>query len=140
MQRLQPCLTSSFCLLIAIALTGAVFAQPPFDLETGDPLREAIIPRLVPALTAEVSPTLGDVTMVNRVNSVVILALMDALAPYHPTAVGAYTRVERRPEEARTQANMNAATLHAGLSRAYGHDPDARSCLARDAGNRRAGP
>ena len=71
---------------------------PPFELETGDPLREAIIARLVPVLLKEVSPTLGDVTLVNRVNSVTILALMDALAPYHPTAVGAYTRLERQPE------------------------------------------
>lgn len=96
---------------------GTVYAQapqyPPFDLESGDPLREAIIPRLVPVLIAEVSPTLGDVTLVNRVNSVTILALWDALAPYHPTAVGAYSRIERQPEAERTQRNMNIATLHA---------------------------
>ena len=60
-----------------------------------------------------VSPTLGDVTLVNRVNSVTILALMDALAPYHPSAVGAYTRIERQPESEKTPRNMNIATLHA---------------------------
>lgn len=88
-------------------------SYPPFDLDTGDPLREALIPRLVPVLIAEVSPSLGDVTLVNRVNSVTILAMMDALAPYHPTAIGAYTRFERQPQAARTQRNMNIASLHA---------------------------
>ena len=96
---------------------------PPFELETGDPLREAIIPRLVPVLLKEVSPTLGDVTLVNRVNSVTILALMDALAPYHPTAVGAYTRLERQPESERTQRNTNIATLHAAYHSLSGMIP-----------------
>ena len=116
-------ISSSRTLLLVLAacviVLSAFMAQaqdshyPPFDLDAGDPLREAIIPRLVPALITEVSPTLGDVTLVNRVNSVTILALMDALAPYHPTAVGAYTRLERQPESQRTQRNMNIATLHA---------------------------
>jgi len=85
-------------ILASSLLIGGLLAQaqnpppPTFDLETGDPLREAIIPRLVPVLISQVSPTLGDVTLVNRVNSVTIMAMMDALAPYHPTAVGAYTR------------------------------------------------
>ena len=100
-------------LLMGGLLAGAQGPPPAFDLETGDPLREAIIPRLVPALIAEVSPSLGDVTLVNRVNSVTILAMMDALAPYHPTAVGAYTRLERQPEAERTHLNMNIASLHA---------------------------
>jgi len=94
-------------------LGGQAQSPPSFDLDTGDPLREAIIPRLVPALITEVSPHLGDVTLVNRVNSVAILALMDALAPYHPTAVGAYTRLPRQPEAERSQRNMNIASLHA---------------------------
>lgn len=106
-------------ILAGSLLIGGLMAQaqapsyPPFDLETGDPLREAIIPRLVPVLISQVSPTLGDVTLVNRVNSVTIMAMMDALAPYHPTAVGAYTRFERQPEAERTQRNMNIASLHA---------------------------
>lgn len=100
-------------LLIGLGAQAQAPQYPPFDLDSGDPLREAIIPRLVPALIAEVSPTLGDVTLVNRVNSVTILALWDALAPYHPTAVGAYTRFDRRPESEWTERNMNTATLHA---------------------------
>lgn len=110
--------TRTIVLLYLIFLMGfATRAQAPqhpqFDLESGDPLREAIIPHLVPVLLADVSPTLGDVTLVNRVNSITILALWDALAPYHPTAVGAYTRFDRRPESERTEANSNTAVLHA---------------------------
>ncbi|MYD09778.1 MAG: vanadium-dependent haloperoxidase [Chloroflexi bacterium] len=113
-----------FAVLLAGLGSNAQSQQyPPFDLDTGDPLREAIIPRLVPVLIAEVSPSLGDVTMVNRVNTVTILALWDALAPYHPTAVGAYTRLERRPESDRTQLNMNTATLHAAYHALAGMIP-----------------
>lgn len=119
---------SLVALIVMLLFGGGAFAvaqpPPPFDLATGDPLREAIIPRLVPVLRAEVSPTLGDVTLVNRVNSVTILALMDALAPYHPTAVGAYTRLERQPESARTQQNMNTATLYAAYQALSAMIPD----------------
>ncbi|MCY4147485.1 MAG: vanadium-dependent haloperoxidase [Chloroflexi bacterium] len=113
--------------LCSCLFTGWGAAQesryPPFDLDTGDPLREALIPRLIPVLLAEVSPSLGDATLVNRVNSLTILAMMDALAPYHPTAVGAYTRLERQPEAARTQRNMNIASLHAAYHSLVGVVP-----------------
>ena len=115
MRMYRRLLTLLLGCVIYLGGIGALAQNPhlAFDLETGDPLRGAIIPRLVPALLAEVSPGLGDVTLVNRVNSVTILAMMDALAPYHPTAVGAYTRLERQPEAERTQRNMNIASLHA---------------------------
>ena len=106
---------AALCTMISVGwIAHAQSPQyPPFDLNSGDPLREAIIPRLVPVLLSDVSPTLGDVTLVNRVNSITILAIFDALAPYHPTAVGAYTRIVRRPESERIALNMNTASLHA---------------------------
>lgn len=97
----------------AVAVQAQSTQEARFDLDAGDPLREAIIPHLVPVLVADVSPSLGDLTMLNRVNSITILALWDALAPYHPTAIGAYTRFERRPEAERTTRNTNIAALHA---------------------------
>ena len=105
------------------AVMLAQMPQSPFDLDSGDPLREVIIPALIPVLLQDVSPTLGDVTMVNRVNSVTILALMDALAPYHETAVGAYTRFERQPADQRTPRNMNIASLHAAFHALKGMTP-----------------
>ena len=47
----------------------------------------------------------------------------DALAPYHPTAVGVYTRIERRPQEEWTLRNMNIATLYASYHAARGLFP-----------------
>lgn len=86
---------------------------PPFELDTGIPLAQVLIPRLIPMTVQDVSPTLGDVTMVTRVTTVVLTAVVDALAPYHPTAVGVYTRFDRRPQEEWTLRNMNIATFYA---------------------------
>ena len=52
-------------------------------------------------------------TLVPRVTNALLTATVDALAPYHPTAVGVFTRVERRPQDEWTLANMNTATLYA---------------------------
>ena len=87
--------------------------QGPFDLDTGNPLTQVVIPRLVPLLAQDASPTLGDITMVTRFTTVLFGAMMDAMAPYHPTAVGIYTRIERRPEEEWTLRNINTASLYA---------------------------
>ena len=41
--------------------------------------------------------------------------MYDAIAPYHPTAVGSYTRFERRPAgEAATNRGVNTAVAYAG--------------------------
>ena len=126
-------------LIVSLVSLGGIVAHgqssqsPAFDLDTGDPLREAVIPRLIPVLIADVSPTLGDVSLVSRVNSVAILAIMAALAPYHPTAVGAYTRFDRRPDSDRTQRNMNIAVFHAAYHALSGllplHEPTWREML-----------
>jgi hypothetical protein len=42
------------------------------------------------------------------------IAWFDAVAPYHPTAVGVYTRIGRRPaSESATNRNLNIAIFHA---------------------------
>ncbi|WBB61035.1 hypothetical protein O7599_00285 [Streptomyces sp. WMMC500] len=65
------------------------------------------------------SPTLAilgpmDVTVFLWINRVVWFAAFDALAPYHETAVGVYSRIPRRPAgESATNRNMNIAALYA---------------------------
>ncbi|WP_234320063.1 DUF6851 domain-containing protein [Streptomyces sp. SBT349] len=55
-----------------------------------------------------------DVTHQMRINNMVYLAWFDALAPYHPTALGVHTRFERRPSsESATNRNMNIAIVYA---------------------------
>ncbi len=87
--------------------------MPPFALESGHPLAQVVIPRLIPILIQDVSPVLSDVTLVPRVTNALLTAIVDAVAPYHPTAVGVFTRIERRPQDEWTLENMNIATLYA---------------------------
>lgn len=93
---------------------------PPFQLDTGSPLAQVVIPRFLPIAAQDVSPTFGDVTLIFRVGTVLAAGLFDALAPYHPTAVGVYTRIERRPQEEWTLRNMNIASLYASYHVARG--------------------
>src|SRR5262249_44816616 len=56
-----------------------------------------------------------DVTTFLWVNRLAAIAAFDAVAPYHETAVGIYSRIGRRPSsESATNRNMNIAGLYAG--------------------------
>ena len=119
-RRLVQYLVLSMSMLLVIGGTQAQLLIPPpsppmpdFALNAGHPLAQVVIPRLIPVLIQDVSPRLGDVTLVPRVTAPLLTAIVDALAPYHPTAVGIYTRIERRPQEEWTLENMNIATLYA---------------------------
>ncbi|WP_331725837.1 hypothetical protein OG264_39405 (plasmid) [Streptomyces xanthophaeus] len=57
-----------------------------------------------------------DATVFLWTNRAAILAVFDALAPYHPTAVGIYSQIPRRPSsESATNRNMNIASVYAQL-------------------------
>ena len=109
-------------------LPGAEISVPLYEL--ADPLHDVILPRLYSIIAADVSPSLGDATLINRFRFIVSLAMVDAAAPYHPTAVGMYTRVPRRPEEEWTDANINTAMLHGAYNALVGLLTGARIGLA----------
>ena len=119
-------------LLMALALTAGLSqgqnrpgsAASGAFLETMNPLSDVVLPRLYPVIASDVSPTLGDATLINRIRFVVALAMAEAAAPYHPTAVGMYSRLPRRPVEARTDRNINTAMLHAAYQALSGLLPD----------------
>lgn len=123
-----------FVLLLVIlnaALAGLLHAQglpgaetAPARLELLDPLSDIVLPRLYPVIAADVSPSLGDATLINRINVLVSLAMVDAAAPYHETAVGMYTRLPRRPESERSDRNINTSMLHAAFQTLIGLLPD----------------
>ena len=94
----------------AQSLPGTEFTPPL--LETINPLIDVILPRLYPVIVTDVSPALSDATLINRINFLVSLAMMDAAAPYHDTAVGMYSRIPRRPESEPSDYNINTAMLH----------------------------
>ncbi|MGW0885260.1 vanadium-dependent haloperoxidase [Streptomyces sp. NPDC002671] len=58
-----------------------------------------------------------DATVFLWTTRVAMLAVFDALAPYHETAVGMYSRIPRRPaSESATNRNMNIAVIYAQLA------------------------
>ncbi|MEU3664453.1 vanadium-dependent haloperoxidase [Streptomyces sp. NPDC032940] len=55
-----------------------------------------------------------DATVLLWFNHLTALAWFDAVAPYHPTAVGVHSRIGRRPAgESTTNRNMNIAAIYA---------------------------
>ena len=87
-------------------------AAPPFDFDTGNSAIEVIIPAVVPALAQ--TTTFNDAPIILRHTTIITTAWFDAIAPYHPTAVGVYSRLGRRPaSEAATNRNKNIAMFYA---------------------------
>ena len=85
---------------------------PPFNLDTGNAGIEVIIPAVIPALFQTTAP--NDAPIILRHTTVITNAWFDAIAPYHPTAVGVYSRLGRRPPaEAATNRQKNIAMLYA---------------------------
>lgn len=89
-------------------------AQAAFNFDTGNAPIEVIIPAVAPIIFSEVSPSGSDATLVLRITTLVTNAWFDASAPYHPTALGVYSRLGRRPAtESATNRNINTACLYA---------------------------
>ncbi|GGO87819.1 hypothetical protein GCM10011348_41880 [Marinobacterium nitratireducens] len=105
-------LRSAACLLV---LAGSMQAQPglAFDVNTGKAPTEVVIPNVIPVIYGSVSPTAGDAPLVLRITTLVTNSWFDAIAPYHPTAVGAYSNLPRQAPEAATDANRNVAIIYA---------------------------
>ncbi|MEM7155192.1 MAG: vanadium-dependent haloperoxidase [Myxococcota bacterium] len=83
-----------------------------FDFENGNAAIELVIPNVVPVLFSNVNP--GDATIVLRWTTLITNSWFDATAPYHPTAVGVYSDLGRRPaEESLTNEQINIALLYA---------------------------
>ncbi|MDP3498870.1 MAG: vanadium-dependent haloperoxidase [Myxococcales bacterium] len=102
-----------------LVLGGAAQAQvpPPVapDLDNGNILIQTLIPTIVPVVLDPVTGVKpGDATLVLRATTLVTHAAFDAIAPYHPTAVGVSSRLGRRPpSESVTNRNKNIAIAYA---------------------------
>lgn len=85
---------------------------PAFDFDTGNALFEVIGPAIVPAFLQITTP--NDAPFILRNVVVINNAWFDALAPYHPTAVGVSSRLGRRPAgESATNRQKNIALIYA---------------------------
>ena len=121
---------------------GTLQAQAAaYNLDTGNSPVDVVIPTVVPVIFARVAP--GDATLVLRTTTLLTNAFFDAIAPYHPTAVGVYSRLGRRPaSEGQNDRARNIAIFYASypvllhlypqekarwaaMMRGVGLDPDA---------------
>lgn len=88
--------------------------NPNFDFDTGNAGIEVIIPTVIPALAQ--TTTLNDAPIILRHTTLITNAWFDAIAPYHPTAVGVFSRLGRRPaSEATTNRAKNIAMFYASF-------------------------
>src|SRR5215470_5357055 len=104
-------------LLVLSALPAA--PAPPsagaagFDFDNGNAALSVVVPAFLPKLR-EFSPGDSDAPIIMRITTLLANAAFDAIAPYHPTAVGVYSRLGHRPAaEAATNRNKNIALLYA---------------------------
>jgi hypothetical protein len=131
-------------LAVAIVFSPLLAEAARFNFDTGNAPLRVVTPPLVRAIR-QVSPGANDASIVLRIVTLVDNAAFDAIAPYHPTAVGVYSRLGRRPPaEGATNRNKNVAILYAvhkvlnsllpqnaqdwrGMLQSVGLDPDNQS-------------
>jgi hypothetical protein len=109
-------ITVLYVLVVAMASHTPTARTAGFDFDKGNAGLEVVVPRVVPAIYNSVSPTASDATLVIRIATIITNAWFDAIAPYHPTAMGVYSRLGRRPaNESATNRNKNIALLYASF-------------------------
>lgn len=112
LRRLTLGLVCAVTLAFVSASVRATPSAAAFDFDTGNSAIEVIIPAVVPPLFETTAP--NDAPIVLRHTTLLTNAWFDAIAPYHPTAVGVYSRLGRRPAtEGLTNRNKNVAMFYA---------------------------
>ncbi|MGW0763549.1 vanadium-dependent haloperoxidase [Streptomyces sp. NPDC002814] len=93
--------------------------NPPsvdFDFDKDNFIRDLIITRADGVFPEEGVIGPMDATIYVWITTLFQMSWFDALAPYHPTAVGVHSRIKRRPAgESATNRNKNIAGLYASL-------------------------
>jgi hypothetical protein len=92
--------------------SGAASNNLGFDFDTGNAIIDVFVPGNEAGTAAAIAN--NDASMVLRQTTLIQNAWFDAVAPYHPTAVGICSRLGRRPASERvTNRHRNIAILHA---------------------------
>jgi hypothetical protein len=107
------------CACVVVIAIASVYGSPApraqapaFDFDTGNALFEVVGLPIVSALL-RTTPA-NDAPFILRNVVVIDNAWFDALAPYHPTAVGVSSRLGRRPaSESATNRHKNIALIYA---------------------------
>ena len=98
---------------VTLAVTNEpVTSSVPYDFDHGNIATDVIIPSAVPVILSSLGH--GDATLILRITALSTNAWFDAIAPYHPTAVGIYSHIRRRPRaEHATNRQRNIAIIYA---------------------------
>ena len=111
MHRLMISRTAlSMATLVLVAARPQAQA-PPFDFANGNIAIEVVIPAVIPALFQTTTP--NDAPIILRHTTLITNAWFDAIAPYHPTAKGVYSRLQNRPAGESSNTNKNIAIAYA---------------------------
>jgi VCPO second helical-bundle domain/Domain of unknown function (DUF6851) len=85
-----------------------------FDLDNGNFIRDLVTTNAGGAVPVESAIGPMDASIYIWITHMFQMSWFDALAPYHPTAVGVHSRIPRRPASEATIRNKNIAGLYAG--------------------------
>ncbi len=103
----------SRCLFILASTWYCLVASAAdFAFDHGNAAVEVVFPVVAAEIARTVAPTASGAPLAFRVTTMLSNAWFDATAPYHPTAVGVYTRLGRQPEPV-ANTDLNIALLHA---------------------------
>jgi len=105
---LRHCVLGMFVLIVALNVCSA---EAAFDFDNGNAPIEVVIPNVIPIIYQSVNP--GDASLILRYTTLITNSWFDAIAPYHQTAVGVYSKLGRRPPAERTNRNKNTAIVYA---------------------------
>ncbi|MEU9109770.1 DUF6851 domain-containing protein [Streptomyces xanthophaeus] len=88
--------------------------QIAYDFDNGNFIRDLMTTNVGGGFPPADAMAPGDEATYTWITHLIQTAWFDAVAPYHPTAVGVYSRLGRRPAaEAATNRNKNIAALYA---------------------------
>jgi hypothetical protein len=114
-RRSTTLLGGMVAVMLALPPEGPAAQGVGFNFDTGNAPAELIIPRAIPAILQSVSPLANDPPVILRITALTTTGWFDAIAPYHPNAIGVYSRIAKRPPHEATNRNRNIAILYASL-------------------------
>ncbi|RKS73126.1 hypothetical protein BZB76_3810 [Actinomadura pelletieri DSM 43383] len=117
-RRLGYAVTIATATAVAGSLTGAVAAAPrdaaAFDLDHGNALIEVVYPKFQRVSREQSSGRAVSLTVDHAM--LIEMPWFDALAPYHPKAVGIFSNIGRRPSKEHTTRNKNIAVIYSAFT------------------------
>jgi hypothetical protein len=108
-----PFLRNAFVPLLGLCLSPMLAWS--INLDTDNAPISVVITTAAPIIFSDISPSGADAIVVLRATTLITNSWFDATAPYHPTALGIYSRLGRRPAIERTTRNINIASLYASF-------------------------